>query len=136
MESLSLEVLDTTINLYHIDIKYKKDIILVITQYMLQYNNDQFISITCNDNEISIITDSKIEKYLLDIEYLVYRNYKCIKIYDTTDNINQCGVVARISNELAKINISILYINSFNNNYIIIEEKYMNQALEHLNRII
>jgi hypothetical protein len=131
MNKLNLHVLDNKINLYNFDINYKKDIILVLIQYLLP-NKDIFLSMTINDNEISLICDSFIEEYIKDINYIVLKNYNCIKICDDFDNINYVGIVKHISNLLAQINIPILYINSFNNNYIIIENINVHQAIEHL----
>jgi hypothetical protein len=95
-------------------------------------NKDIFFSLTINDIEISIICDSFIEEYIKDIDYIVLKNYKCIKISDDYDNINYVGIVKKISTLLTEIDIPILYINSFNNNFIIVETKFFEIAMKHL----
>jgi hypothetical protein len=131
MSQLNLHPLDNYINLYHFNIRYKKDILLIILQYLLP-NKDIFFSLTINDDEISIICDSFIENYIQGIEHIVLKNYKCIRISDDYDNINYVGIVKKISTLLTEINIPILYINSFNNNFIIVETKFFQMAMNHL----
>jgi hypothetical protein len=131
MSQLNLHPLDNSINLYHFNICHKKDILLIILQFLLP-NKDIFFSLTINDIEISIICDSFIEEYIKDIDYIVLKNYKCIKISDDYDNINYVGIVKKISTLLTEINIPILYINSFNNNFIIVETKFFEIAMKHL----
>jgi hypothetical protein len=122
MSQLNLVHLDNSINLYHFNICHKKDILLIILQFLLP-NKDIFFSLTINDDEISIICDSFIDGI---------KNYRCIKISDDYDNINYVGIVKKISTLLTEINIPILYINSFNNNFIIVETKFFETAMNHL----
>jgi hypothetical protein len=131
MSQLNLHTLQNNINLYHFNITHKKDILLILLQYLLP-NRDIFLSFTINDDEISIICDTFIEDYIQNLDYIVLKNYRCIKINDEYDNINYIGVVKKISTLLTEVNVPILYINSFNNNYIILEEKYLEKAINTL----
>jgi hypothetical protein len=136
MNQLYLELLENNINLYYFDISKKKDILLIFTQFLLQNKsqNNLFTSLTINNNEISIICDSSIENFIDFNDFVVKKNFRCVKIYDTCDNIEQIGIVAKISNILTTINIPILYINSYNNNYVIIENIHITNALQELEK--
>jgi len=136
MSQLYLELLENNINLYYFDISKKKDILLVFTQFLLQNKsqNNLFTSLTIHNNEISIICDSSIENFLDFDDFVVKKNFRCVKIYDICDNIEQIGIVAKISNILTTIDIPILYINSYNNNYVIIENIHITNALKELEK--
>ena len=127
--ALYCEILSNNINLYSFHLEDKKNILF--TLFLLSFNEKNiFISFTNHDSELSIICDNVIEKYLdKHINYTVLKNYKCIRIYDTADNINNIGIVSKISTLLKDNNIPILYINSFNNNFILFEDQLLEKII-------
>jgi hypothetical protein len=127
--SLYCEILSNNINLYSFHLDDKKNILLTLLELTLLEKNI-FMSYTNNDTELSIFCDQILDKYIdKNIYYTVLKNYRCIRIYDTTDNINNIGIVSKISTLLKENNIPILYINSFNNNYILFEHHYINKII-------
>jgi hypothetical protein len=48
------------------------------------------------------------------------KEYQIIQIYEENNGIDDIGVVNSISKMFTDANISILYINSFNNNFIVV----------------
>jgi hypothetical protein len=132
-KKLYLELLPNDISLYYIDINYKKDILFSLIQYLIP-KKDLFLSLTINEKEISIICDSYIDQYFETQDIITKKNYKCIKIYDDCDNIQQIGIVKKISTILTNIKIPILYINSFNNNFIILENPHIEIAIQELQK--
>jgi hypothetical protein len=130
--SLYCEILPNHINLYSFNIEDKKNILFTLFQLSLSEKNI-FLSFTNYESELSIICDNILEKYIdPHIHYIVLKKYNCIRIYDTHDNVNNIGIVSKISTILKENNIPILYINSFNNNFILFEEQY----LENITKII
>ena len=92
-----------------------------------------FFSMTVNDREVSIFVDQKISNILLEyykdkIIGCTDNDYNAIKIYDSCDGVDHVGIVSTISTMFAELKIPILYINSFNNNYILIKNTYLEQA--------
>lgn len=71
----------------------------------------------------------KIEPLLKSDQYLIQDNYSVIKLYETTDGISHIGIVSKISTIFANEGISILYVNSYDNNYIFVETKLLEKAL-------
>jgi hypothetical protein len=46
-----------------------------------------------------------------------------IQIHENSSGMDHVGIINRISGILTKNNIPILYINTFNNNYILVKEQ-------------
>lgn len=129
INKLFIETLPNKINLYHFN---KADIHKVMFQFIknMALHDDLFFSYTCSDDEVSLFIDSKCE--IKNINYSVMQGYRIIKMYDTVDNIDQIGIVSKISTIMKEANIPILYVNSFNENYILVEEKDLGKAKDEL----
>jgi hypothetical protein len=96
-----------------------------------------FFSMTIHDNEISIFVDQKIMNILLEhYKDKIYGscddNYNAIKIYDSHDGVDHIGIVNSISSTFTELKIPILYVNSFNNNYILIKNTYIEHAKKYM----
>ena len=92
-------------------------------------NNEQhFFSLTSTDDELSLIT----EKQLLDEaiktnkistcdDYYSYsETYSVLQFHEGGSGITHTGIVQYLSNLFSTENIPIIYINTYNNNFILI----------------
>ena len=61
----------------------------------------------------------------MNLLYSIYSEILVIKVNHYCHQINDVGVVREISDFFNTINIPIIYINSFNNNYILIDSEYL-----------
>lgn len=85
----------------------------------------KFVSLTRIMDEYSLIIDESLflenfnssEHKLMVIDE---KEYQIIQIYEENNGIDDIGVVNSISKMFTDANISILYINSFNNNFIVV----------------
>lgn len=112
-----------------------KSMIIPILKLLLD-DNSNFITYTKSENEFSIILDEKClsifsveEKSMVNIDPNTYFILQIFEDYyspnDYCENgINHVGVVTRLSRIFSDNNIPILYINSYNNNYILFSEEY------------
>ena len=85
--------------------------------------NQEFYSITQTADEISIVIDEKISIPSDNIEI----GWRIIKIAGVLE-FNLIGVIAKISKVLADNSISIFVISTFNTDYILIKERYIDSA--------
>lgn len=102
-------------------IRKSQEYIICLIQLIMNLNYNNFLcSITHSDDEITIFVD---EIYLDDIQNYVssYDFYYAIRFTDTEKYFHECGFINKISNILADNGISILYITTANNNYILIK---------------
>jgi hypothetical protein len=85
-----------------------------------------FISITKTNDELSIITidDNRLPK---DIQ--CERNWKCFKLKGPFP-FDMTGVLSSILNPLAKADIAILAISTFDTDYVMIKEKNLQIAID------
>ncbi len=85
--------------------------------------NGEFTSITRTSDELSVVCSEKN----IPEEIICERNWKIIKIEGPLD-FTMIGVLAQISMILAKEKISIFVISTFDTDYILVKEKYLNLA--------
>jgi hypothetical protein len=132
-----IEILENKISLLKLNKKDYDFISFLITKEILFKNTFSFISLTFTKHEpdISIFVDYSIAEYIIKYvsannldTYSKDDNYIAIRIYDTHDGIDHIGIVSHISSIFAKCQIPILYINNYDNNYILIKEKYLDDA--------
>ena len=117
--------------------KSKKNLVFEPFCRCLLDNTDIFYSITESDNELSFIIDSDMEYYFSDIDDIlrIESNYRVIQIYEGCPGVNHIGIVSEISSFFSDIGISILYINTFNNNFILVKEDDLDKSIEALEKI-
>jgi hypothetical protein len=117
------EEVSTKVTLFNIDLEYKQQIIGYLLPIIL---SSAFYSITQSDDEFSFFIDieqAETIKNALKKLRIGYNHmpevYQIIRLYEDSHKINEHGIVAQISDYFAKQNIPILYINSFNNNFVL-----------------
>ena len=105
-----------------ISAELEKSILLDIFKLFLD-NRTSFISYTKSGDEVSII----IDRHSLDISELGHIGainieptiYKVLQIFENYSGIDHIGIVSKLSKIFFENNIPILYINSYNYNYIL-----------------
>lgn len=102
----------------------------------LFFSECEFVSFTKSNDELSIFMDKKsFDENILPIvnkdsfckEYELFR---VLKIYNVYCGIDEIGVVKNISSFFSDNDISILYINSKNHNYILIKKKDFDNVIK------
>jgi hypothetical protein len=105
-------------------------------------NTFSFFSLTICEDEISIFLDQNIvnnfitkNKKEIDCDIKFYqepiavdRDYRAIRVFDSMDGVSHIGIVSKISTLLSKSDIPILYVNSYNNNYVLVPDKHLEKA--------
>lgn len=141
--SFYVKILDCRIKLINI-MKYELDKFMfhILEPLFYSKHKNRFISFTQSNSEISLFidTDSISEKFaeLLRSNNIVSVmstcNYRVLQIYEQESGIDHIGIINNISYILTAHNIPILYVNSYNNNFVVIEEKYFADGLLILKR--
>jgi hypothetical protein len=86
----------------------------------------EFFSITRTDQELSIIyPQEKIPGGVL-----VEKDWRAFKVEGVIDGIYAVGIIASLSEPLAKAGVSIFNISTYETNYILVEEKNLAKAKE------
>lgn len=95
-----------------------------------KYENP-FISFTETSDETSLFVDQEFfdSVHNLPNNYSRKDNYRLLQIHENDHGIDHIGIVAKIATTFAKNDISILYVNSYNNNFILLEDKDYKKAL-------
>ena len=92
-----------------------------------------------NDNERSLLIsedDFYILKPVLDKNCLSYtKRYYCAYITNTYEQLDDTGLVQKLSNLFADAKIPILYITTYNNNFILFDEDFYDSSIELLKSI-
>lgn len=93
-------------------------------------NNNIFYSITKeqSNNSISLFIQECDELKELDNTNKENNIYNIFSIYTYDNQINNCGIVHNISNIFTKYNIPIIYINTFFENLILVNENDFEKA--------
>lgn len=114
----------------------KKDKLLSLILRCYQSEKDIFYNVNEGDDELSLIIDTKMEKYYKNIDCTVYPDiYKIIQIHNNSSGIDNVGTVTQISSLFTDINIPIMYINTYNYNYILVKNKKFDKAVNALNEL-
>lgn len=139
-------------NMFYVKVnKYTKIKLYNLTtvQYK-QYFND-IIKIFEDDNIFySITKDIKSDYFslfiqicdlsnILDQDNMIIKDFNIFNIfsiYEYNSGINHFGIVSNISSIFSKYNISIIYVNTFNQNLIFINENDYEKALESLTILV
>lgn len=118
--------------------------ILEMTMMSDKAEMSHFFSLTSFDDELSLVTDTdvytKLKKNgkIAEIDDFTTDNkiYKVVQFYEGTSGMSHTGVVQYLSKLFSKEKIAIIYINTFNNNFILIpttEFKRANNILKKYN---
>jgi len=106
---LNLKILDGLFSIHQLSPK---------NEIPIQIYQNQFFSITKTDEEISVICSSSVH---LDSESSE-TNWSCIKVLGPLD-FSLTGILADISTILAKAEISIFAISTFDTDYILVKSE-------------
>ena len=118
-----------------VDKKEKRKVLSLLLQF-LATEDDVFYNISEGDHELSIVADVSFEKYIKQLPCVYYPDtYRVIQIHEGCSGIDHIGIVSEISSLFADINISILYINTYNNNFILIKENEYKKGIDALTSI-
>ena len=94
----------------------------------LLYHKDHFASFTISEKEISLITDVPIEGWLIKDP----STFRIFEFHEGGSGINHCGIAQSLSQLFSSKGIEILYNNTFNKNFIIVNE----EKVEECNRLV
>jgi hypothetical protein len=125
---------NTQIALIHVNPVDKESIMHHIIQIMF-YSGNMFYSITESEKELSVFVDQRyIDNNILS-SFTIKKDYRIIQINEVNDGIDHIGIVNNLSNIFTLNNIPILYINSFNNNFVLIHGDKYNEAMQILRKM-
>lgn len=111
---LNLKILDGSFSIHRLSPK---------NEIPIQIYQDQFFSTTKTDEEISVVCSSSVH---LDSESSE-TDWSCIKVLGPLD-FSLTGILANISAILAKAEISIFAISTFDTDYILIKSEKLQAA--------
>ncbi len=130
--------------------KYKVKLYNLTKKQYKQYFN-QIMEIFENDNIFCSITKDLSSDYFslfiqlsdltitMDDDDDIMKDpnlFNIFSIYEYENGINHLGIVSNISSIFSKYNISILYVNTFNENLILVTENDYEKALESLTILV
>lgn len=124
------EVVDTNVHLMCINTEHKNQVLPYVLSLMYTTENNntlgKFFCITQGGTELSLFVPDCIAQNVLHTlsGYLssFTEKYTVLRVFQDTHMIEESGVVTQISKFFAERNIPILYVNSFNNNYVLVRE--------------
>ena len=127
-DNFSLELIPTKVNLFN---THPKNIQSILGHLLPIFLDHEFYCISQSDQELSLVIPSKYSS-----TFSKFPNMNCmedtfivLRIFQDTHQINEYGIVNKISKIFTDKDIPILYINSFNNNYVLIPENKL-EALD------
>lgn len=130
MNNFTLDALDIEVKLVYINASKFNEYFQNLLK--IQLEDKKFLSITYSQEEISVIVDKNShQKFFTEEKTDHYKvdpkTYNVIQIYEGCSGINHIGIVQKISSIFSEIEIPILYINTFNNNFIIIDTELIDK---------
>jgi hypothetical protein len=107
----------------------------LIIKLLYYSDDDNFTSLTVSDDELSLITSEKKFNENCDKvfeskgDFRVYiTKYYVFKIYQHGEDVGKVGIVSKLSKIMAENGVPILYITTFNNDYILVEHDKKEEA--------
>lgn len=134
--SFYLQEYNSDIVLISVPIEQKLRVMSAVVKHQF-YNKcpENFISVTVSKDEFSIIACKTI---LDDIDETVNITktigYRAIQLYEADSGVDHIGIAKKITGILADNGISLLYINTVLNNFILIENKFYKLAIDVLKK--
>lgn len=130
MSTFYLKLLDYDLYLIKIlNNNYKINFYELINLVLIK---NKFCSFTKSEKEVSLIIDkesyelNKFKKGYIKLNI----KYKALQFYEEGSGVQHIGIVNKISSIFTTHKIPILYINTFNNNYVIIEDKDLDKVIQ------
>lgn len=126
IEDFSLELLHDTVYLYSFPPEYKLDILGKLLPVLVEHS---FFHILQSDIEFSLFISTKYAKSIQDFMWLkrTQDEYCILRIYQPECAINEYGIVYKLSKHFFEKRIPILYINSYNSNYILVPKNHLSE---------
>jgi len=95
---------------------------------------EAFVSMTRTNEELSIVCDQDfIGDHIDEIgNAKIYKNWSCLKIMGPLE-FSLVGIISEISTVLAKAEISVFVVSTFNTDYILINHEHLEKAVIVLN---
>lgn len=93
--------------------------------------NENMVSITRTVEELSIVCNQELIGDHIDElgQMLIYKDWKCLKVKGPLE-FSLVGILAEISSVLAKAEISIFAISTFDTDYIMLQKDSLEKAVE------
>mgnify|MGYP003385332132 CR=1 FL=1 len=116
--------------------KKDKDKVASLLIQCLCSEKNIFYNINEGDNELSLIIDISMEQYYKKINCVYFPDfYRVIQVHENCSGIEHIGIVSEVSALFTDINVSIMYINTYNNNFILVKDKDYKKAIDALSKI-
>ncbi len=131
-----VSIIETPVFLLEIYNEFLPKYTSIISHHL--FSKSTFFSFTRLHNKISIIASNDIItdiKKIMSPEELVCiddTEWKLIRIYQSITDISKFGIIANISKLFADFKIPILYITSYSDDYIMIDNKKSYEAIKTL----
>lgn len=113
---MKLKILDNKLKV--VKLKISEDVPEIVFK-------QEFYSITKTDEELSIVVDENIDIVNGIAEY----DWRAIKIVGTLD-FSLIGILSKISSILAKAEVSIFAISTYNTDYILLKANKLDKAIQ------
>lgn len=95
---------------------------------LMTYKQNKFLSITYSDDELTICYDSTIDVKLdglyTDTNKIYREEYVLYRSLNTGSFIEEAGLVKKIASLFSENNVPIMFITSFNNDYVFVPKEY------------
>ncbi|QKF94653.1 CASTOR ACT domain-containing protein [Fadolivirus algeromassiliense] len=104
---------------------------------LMTFKQEKFLSITYSNDELTICYDATIDipidNLYEDSNKLYKEEYLLYKSMNTGSLIEEAGLVERIASIFSDQQIPIMFITSFNNDYVFVPKEYQEKADKLLN---
>ena len=109
--------------------EFRQHYLIIQECILLSHKYGYLFHLIISPDEISIFYNMDIQKYLdVEIPFHTYtESYRCMELHCLyipveEHGIDHIGIVSTITGVLSKHNISILYVNSYNHNFVLVRE--------------
>jgi hypothetical protein len=131
-EDYSLELLNETVVIFSCHHSLRFNILGHLIPFLYE---DSFLSFTQHGEEISIFISSKHKDLFNKIPTVIkmfnenndLQEYNVLKLYQINHQISELGIVSQFSNAFKEMEIPIIYVNSFSNNFILIPKEELHK---------
>jgi len=137
---MNLEILISKDFVYCISLKYISiEKLAFLLPQLLFYNPPKLLHYhynTNNNEKMIIVSNDGYIKLLPHFEsHILIKKYHIVQIMNTHDFINDTGIVSKISLLFSEKNISILYLTTLENNFILFEEESYEESINILSEL-
>lgn len=116
--------------------------ILEMTMMSSKVSSSHFFSLTSTDEELSLVTDKELLTDLIKegkidtaLDYNTFKtSHRVLQFHEGMSGVSHTGVVEYLSRLFSEHSIPIIYINTFNNNFILIASSDFKKCNEILKR--